>query len=101
MRALLDETGGLTDTIIRCLQAAALVAIREGTERIVPEYLSWWRDPPLLAHYETGDEEQKSVALANAWLKDERRAAPPPSAPAGLRWRNRASLSTEHQPWNG
>jgi hypothetical protein len=101
VRALLDETDGVTDTIIRCLQAAALVAIREGTERIVPEYLSWWRDPPLLAHYETADDEQKSVALAKAWLKDERRAAPSPSARAGLRWRNRASLSTGSRPWNG
>jgi len=30
MRALLKETEGITDSIVRCLQAAALVAIREG-----------------------------------------------------------------------
>ena len=95
MRALLDETEGLTDTIVRSLQAAALVAIREGTERIVPEYLSWWRDPPLLAYYEAGDAEQESLALARAWLKDERRGAPSPSAPAVRRFRNRASLRAE------
>ena len=95
MGALLDETEGLTDTIIRSLQAAALVAIREGTERIVPEYLSWWRDPPLLAYYEVGEAEQESVALARAWLKDERRGAPSLSGPAVRRFRNRASLRAE------
>ncbi len=96
MRALLDETDGITDSIIRSLQAAALVAIREGTERIVPEYLSWWRDPPLLSYYESEGVEQESVALARAWLMDERRAAPPP--PAGPRFRNRTSLSAEGAP---
>ncbi len=95
MGTLLDETEGLTDTIIRSLQAAALVAIREGTERIVPEYLSWWRDPPLLAYYGAGDAEQASGALARAWLKDERRGAPPPSGPAPRGLRNRASLRAE------
>lgn len=94
MRALLDETEGLTDTIVRSLQAAALVAIREGTERIVPEYLSWWRDPPLLSNYGAAEGDRESSALARAWLKDERRA-PPPLPLAGRGLRNRASLSTE------
>ncbi|MDA8350245.1 MAG: TniB family NTP-binding protein, partial [Pseudomonadota bacterium] len=98
MRSLLDETDGITDSIVRCLQAAALVAIRERTERIVPEYLSWWRDPPLLSYYEKRDEEPESVALARAWLRDERRAAPARSPPAVRRFRNRASLSTEGGP---
>lgn len=94
MAALLDETDGVTDSIMRSLQAAALVAIREGTERIVPEYLSWWRDPPLVAHYDasTGCE---SGELALAWLRDDRRVAPPiQKAPAG-RFRNRAALSRD------
>lgn len=55
MQSLLKETKGITDTIIRCLQAAALVATREGTERIAAEMLIWWRDPPLLAHYDNPD----------------------------------------------
>ncbi len=92
MHALLQETEGITDSIIRCLQAAALVAIREGTERIVPEYLSWWRDPPLLSYYEAAEAEPENVILARAWLRDERRA-PPPLAPPG-RARNRATLWT-------
>lgn len=98
MRALLDETEGLTDTIIRSLQAAALVAIREGTERIVPEYLSWWRDPPLLSNYGATEADQESNALAGAWLKDERRA-PPPTPLAGRRLRNRASVATTDSRW--
>lgn len=94
MAALLDETDGITDSIVRSLQAAALVAIREGTERIVPEYLSWWRDPPLLVHYEPGAASE-SGALALAWLRDDRRMAPPIQRTAAGRWRNRATLSRE------
>jgi len=101
MRALLDETDGITDSLVRSLQAAALVAIREGTERILPEYLSWWRDPPLLSYYEPEGAEQEAVALARAWLLDERRGAPLPSVPAGPRLRNRASLSTGGAPCTG
>jgi hypothetical protein len=80
MRALLGETDGITDSIIRCLQAAALVAIREGTERITADQLVWWRDPPLLDHYdlETAlDDGSPSTDLALAWLRDERRCADP------------------------
>jgi hypothetical protein len=95
MQALLEETEGITDSIVRSLQAAALVGIREGTERIVAEYFSWWRDPPLLDYYEAGEAEQDSVALARAWLKDERRAAPMPAVAPARRFRNRATLATE------
>jgi len=80
MRALLGETDGITDSIVRCLQAAALVAIREGTERITAELLVWWRDPPLLDHYgiDTAiDDGSPSTDLALAWLRDERRLADP------------------------
>jgi hypothetical protein len=80
MQALLRETEGITDNIVRCLQAAALVAIREGTERITADLLVWWRDPPLLDHYEietAADEGSQSAGLALAWLRDERRFADP------------------------
>jgi len=80
IRALLKETDGVTDSIVRCLQAAALVAIREGTERITVDLLVWWRDPPLLDHYEleTGlDDGSPSTDLALAWLRDARRFADP------------------------
>lgn len=80
MQALLKETDGITDSIIRCLQAAALVAIREGTERVTADLLVWWRDPPLLDHYgsETAtDDGSPSTDLALAWLRDERRFADP------------------------
>jgi len=80
MRALLKETDGITDSIVRCLQAATLVAIREGTERITVDLLVWWRDPPLLDHYdlETAlDDGSPSTDLALAWLRDERRFADP------------------------
>ena len=80
MQALLKETDGITDSIIRCLQAAALVAIREGTERVTVDLLAWWRDPPLLDHYgsETAtDDGSPSTDLALAWLRDERRFADP------------------------
>jgi hypothetical protein len=77
MRALLKETEGITDSIVRCLQAAALVAIREGTERITTDLLAWWRDPPLLVHYGAADEGSFSSDLALAWLRDGRRCADP------------------------
>jgi hypothetical protein len=94
MAALLDETNGITDSIVRSLQAAALVAIREGTERIVPEYLSWWRDPPLLAHYDSSAASE-SDDLALAWLRDDRRVAPPIQKATAGRFRNRATLSRD------
>lgn len=94
MAALLNETDGITDSIVRSLQAAALVAIREGSERIVPEYLSWWRDPPLLTYYESGAAAE-SADLALAWLRDERREAPPIQKTQMDRLRNRATLSRD------
>jgi hypothetical protein len=101
MRALLDETDGITDSIVRSLQAAALVAIREGTERIVPEYLSWWRDPPLLTHYSTSDDELDGAELAMAWLRDHRRDMQPVVKAPALKFRNRAKISTEPKPCDG
>jgi len=101
MRALLDETDGITDSIVRSLQAAALVAIREGTERIVPEYLSWWRDPPLLTHYGTSDDELDGAELAMAWLRDHRRDMQPVVKAPALKFRNRAKISTEPKPCDG
>ena len=97
MAALLDETDGITDSIVRSLQAAALVAIREGTERIVPEYLSWWRDPPLLAHYDPSAASE-SDNLALAWLRDDRRAAPPIQNTIRRKFPNRATLARDFKP---
>jgi hypothetical protein len=96
IRALLEETDGLTDTIIQCLQAAALVAIRERTERIVAEYFSWWRDPPLLMHYRHNDE-SNVAELAIAWLRDHRRGAQPHPKDTRPKQRNRATISTEKE----
>ena len=101
MRALLDETEGITDSIVRSLQAAALVAIREGTERITPEYLSWWRDPPLLTNYDAGDGELEGTELAMAWLRDHRRDVQPAMRTMAPKFRNRARISTEPKPCNG
>jgi hypothetical protein len=101
MRALLDETDGITDSIVRSLQAAALVAIREGTERIIPEYLCWWRDPPLLTHYGAGDDELDGAELAMAWLRDHRRDVQPAVKAPAPRFLNRAKLSTEPKSCDG
>ncbi len=54
MRAILEESAGITDTMVKSLQAAALVAMRSGIERITPDLLTWWRDPPLLSTYDCG-----------------------------------------------
>jgi hypothetical protein len=101
MQALLDETEGITDSIVRSLQAAALVAIREGAERITPEYLSWWRDPPLLTNYDASDGELEGAELAMAWLRDHRRDVQPVMKATTSKFRNRARISTERKPCDG
>jgi hypothetical protein len=101
MRALLDETEGITEYVIRSLQAAALVAIREGTERITADYLTWWRDPPLLAHYEQAEDDSQLGELAAAWLRDNRRDVQPSPKANRRRPRNRATLSSEEASWSG
>lgn len=77
VRALLAETRGITDSIIRSLQAAALVAIRAGTERIGVEDLAWWRDPPAFQAIDPGSEFASEKELARAWLTDTRLSANP------------------------
>ncbi len=101
MRALLDETEGITEYVIRSLQAAALVAIREGTERITADYLTWWRDPPLLAHYQKGDDESELGELAAAWLRDHRRDAQPVPKVNSRKPHNRATISSGDASWQG
>lgn len=77
MRALLKQTKGITDQIIRCLQAAALVGIRQGIERISIDNLEWWKDPPAVGSaYGTSDEYAASE-LAAAWLADTREKPAP------------------------
>jgi hypothetical protein len=95
MQALLKETEGVTDTVIRSLQAAALVAIREGTERITADMLVWWRDPPLLTHYGDPDTDSSADQLALAWLRDLRRHADPIPAVTDGAVDNRALMSTK------
>jgi hypothetical protein len=46
IRALLAETGGITHRIMQCLNSAAIVAIREGIERITPELMKVERSEP-------------------------------------------------------
>lgn len=46
VRLLLAEAGGITHKIIQCLNAAAIVAIHEGVERITPELLPVHRSEP-------------------------------------------------------
>jgi len=101
MQALLDETDGITDSIIRSLQAAALVAIREGTERITEEYLTWWRDPPLLANYGGCDDATDGTELAMAWLRDSRHDVQPNLRSTVGRFRNRVVISTERKQCEG
>jgi hypothetical protein len=101
MQTLLDETDGITDSIVRSLQAAALVAIREGTERITAEYLSWWRDPPLLAHYGESDNASDGTELAMAWLRDRRQDVQPNLRSTVAGFRNRAVISTERKRCEG
>jgi hypothetical protein len=46
MRALLDEASGITHRIIQRLNAAAILAVHEGIERISPELLAVQRFSP-------------------------------------------------------
>ena len=46
IRAILAEAGGTTHRIVQCLNAAAIVAIHEGIERITPELLPLYRTNP-------------------------------------------------------
>jgi Bacterial TniB protein len=95
VRAILAETHGITDSIIRSLQAAALVAIRVGTERIGLEDLAWWRDPPAFQGIDQASELASESELARAWLNDTRRSANPPSGLEPRQSRNRARIQGE------
>ena len=46
VRAILAEAGGTTHHIVQCLNAAAIVAIHEGIERITPDLLTVYRTDP-------------------------------------------------------
>lgn len=46
IRAILAEAGSTTHHIVQCLNAAAIVAIHEGIERITPDLLSVYRTDP-------------------------------------------------------
>jgi hypothetical protein len=95
VRAILAEFHGITDSIIRSLQAAALVAIRVGTERIGLEDLAWWRDPPAFQGIDQASELASESELAKAWLDDTRRSANPPSGHEPRQSRNRARIQGE------
>lgn len=69
---LLQETGGITDNINRCLMYAAITAIRLKHECITADLLSWWRDPPMLS----GTTEDPDN-VATAWLADTRTTPDP------------------------
>ena len=76
-------------------------AIREGTERITAEQLSWWRDPPLLAHYGESDDAAHGTELARAWLRDRRQEVQSSLRSGAAKFRNRAVISPERAPCNG
>jgi hypothetical protein len=44
--ALIAETGGITHRIMQCLNAAAMVAVHEGIERITSDLLRVERSEP-------------------------------------------------------
>ncbi len=46
IRAILAEAGGTTHRIVQCLNAAAVIAIHDGIERITPELLPVYRTNP-------------------------------------------------------
>jgi hypothetical protein len=95
VRAILAETLGITDSIIRCLQAAALVAIRGGIERIGIDDLAWWRDPPAFQSIVQAGELSSESELAKAWLDDTRRTANPIPATEPMKSCNRARVQGE------
>jgi len=79
-QALLHESAGITDHLMKCLSSAAIAAIRLKRERITEDLLPWWRDPPLLT-----DLRESPEALAHAWLGDTRVAPDPlPLATDGM-----------------
>ena len=49
-RAILEEAGGVTHRIVQRLNAAAMVAIHEGIERITPELICVQRTEPARVH---------------------------------------------------
>jgi hypothetical protein len=48
MKAIVRESGGLTDYIVRSLSYAASIAIHEGEERITEDLLPLWTDPNFI-----------------------------------------------------
>lgn len=64
-QALLRESSGITDHLMKSLTSAAIAAIRLERERITEDLLPWWRDPPLLA-------DTPNEVPAQAWLRDTR-----------------------------
>lgn len=79
-QALLRESAGITDHLMKCLSSAAIAAVRLKRERITEDLLPWWRDPPLLM-----DMRESPEALADAWLGDTRVAPDPlPLATDGM-----------------
>lgn len=73
IRALIAEAGGITHKIMQCLNAAAIVAVHEGIERITPRLLEVHRNEPgrLLAGRQSANTTAKfyadvQVAAANA-----------------------------------
>ena len=84
VRALLAEAGGITHRIMQCLNAAAIVAIHEGIERITPELLAVPRAEP------------RRVLAARRCVIDAPEAAPPASVEAAPE-RRRASIRAVRQ----
>jgi hypothetical protein len=97
MRALLDETDGITDSIVRCLQSAAIVAVRERSERITADRLMWWRDPPHLVHYDLQTKDANVDDLALAWLRDARKCPDPIPRTSEHERRNRTLMSAREE----
>jgi Bacterial TniB protein len=65
IKALIAETGGITHRIMQCLNAAALVAVHEGIERITCDLLRVERSEPgrLLAARRQMSEGRKGGAV--------------------------------------
>jgi hypothetical protein len=68
VRALIAETGGITHRIMQCLNAAAIVAVHEGLERISPDLLKVERSEPgrVLAARRIVSEGQKGMLKQRA-----------------------------------
>jgi hypothetical protein len=50
MRAILEETGGITHRVVQRLNAAAMVAVHERVERITPDLICVQRTDPARVH---------------------------------------------------